>query len=62
MRARAREKQKKKIIIPFSFAVSIIFYIFAGRIKMDTAKVLRKDEALNLVRRYKEVIAPRFNG
>ena len=27
---------------------------------MDTAKVLRKDEALNLVRRYKEVIAPRF--
>lgn len=29
---------------------------------MDTAKVLRKDEALNLVRRYKEVIAPRFNG
>lgn len=29
---------------------------------MDTPKVLRKDEALDLVRRYKEVIAPRFNG
>ena len=29
---------------------------------MDTSKVLRKDEALNLVRRYKEVIAPRFDS
>ena len=27
---------------------------------MDTPKVLRKDEALDLVRRYKEVITPRF--
>ena len=29
---------------------------------MDTPKVLRKEEALELVRRYKEIIAPRFNG
>lgn len=29
---------------------------------MDTPKVLRKEEALELVRRYKEVISPRFNG
>ncbi|MCH5179509.1 MAG: nucleotidyltransferase domain-containing protein [Prevotellaceae bacterium] len=29
---------------------------------MDTPKILGKDEALNLVRRYKEVIAPRFNS
>ena len=29
---------------------------------MDTPKVLRKEEALELVRRYKEVIAPRFGG
>ncbi|MBQ8657111.1 MAG: nucleotidyltransferase domain-containing protein [Prevotella sp.] len=27
---------------------------------MDTPKILRKDEAIELVRRYKEVIAPRF--
>ena len=27
---------------------------------MDTPKILRKDEALNLVRRYKDLIAPRF--
>jgi hypothetical protein len=29
---------------------------------MDTPKVLRKEEALELVRRYKEVIAPRFDS
>ena len=29
---------------------------------MDNPKVLTKDEALGLVRQYKEVIAPRFNG
>ena len=29
---------------------------------MDTPKVLGKDEALELVRRYKEVISPRFDG
>ena len=29
---------------------------------MDTPKVLRKEEALNLVRRYKKVIAPRFDS
>lgn len=29
---------------------------------MDTPKVLRKEEALDLVRRYKEVIAPRFDS
>ena len=28
---------------------------------MDTPRILRKDEALNIVRRYKEVIAPRFS-
>lgn len=28
---------------------------------MDTPKILGKDEAINLVRRYKEVIAPRFD-
>ena len=28
---------------------------------MDTTKILRKDEALELVRRYKEIIAPRFD-
>ena len=28
---------------------------------MDTPKVLRKDEALDIVRRYKELIAPRFS-
>ncbi len=28
---------------------------------MDTPKVLGKEEALNLVRRYKEIIAPRFS-
>ena len=27
---------------------------------MDTAKVLRKDEALDLVRRYKDLVVPRF--
>lgn len=27
---------------------------------MDTPKILRKDEALALVRRYKEIISPRF--
>ena len=27
---------------------------------MDTSKILRKDEALNLVRKYKAAIAPRF--
>lgn len=27
---------------------------------MDTAKVLRKDEALDLVRRYKDIVVPRF--
>ena len=30
--------------------------------RMDTPKVLRKEEALELVRKYKEIIAPRFNG
>lgn len=29
---------------------------------MDTPRVLSRDEALNLVRRYKQVITPRFNG
>ena len=29
---------------------------------MDTPKVLRKDEALNLVRRYKDMISPRFGS
>ena len=29
---------------------------------MDTPKVLDRDEALSLVRRYKQVISPRFNG
>ena len=29
---------------------------------MDTPKVLTKQEALGLVRRYKQVIAPRFNN
>ncbi len=29
---------------------------------MDTPKILRKDEALDIVRRYKEVISPRFDG
>jgi len=29
---------------------------------MDTTKVLTRDEALDLVRQYKRVIAPRFNG
>ena len=29
---------------------------------MDTPKVLRKDEAIELVRRYKEVISSRFDG
>ena len=29
---------------------------------MDTPKVLNKEEALNLVRKYKKLIAPRFNG
>ena len=29
---------------------------------MDTPKILRKDEAIDLVRRYKEVIAPRFDS
>lgn len=29
---------------------------------MDTARVLSRDEALGLVRRYKRVIAPRFGG
>jgi len=29
---------------------------------MDTPRVLSRDEALNLVRRYKQVIMPRFNG
>lgn len=28
---------------------------------MDTTKVLRKDEALELVRQYKQVISPRFD-
>ena len=28
---------------------------------MDTPKILRKDEALKLVRKYKEIIAPRFD-
>jgi len=28
---------------------------------MDTPRILRKDEALDLVRRYKEVISPRFD-
>lgn len=28
---------------------------------MDTAKILRKDEAIELARRYKEIIAPRFD-
>ena len=29
---------------------------------MDTPKVLTRDEALQLVRKYKQVISPRFNG
>ena len=29
---------------------------------MDTPRVLSRDEALDLVRRYKQVISPRFNG
>ena len=29
---------------------------------MDTPKVLSRDEALNIVRQYKQVISPRFNG
>lgn len=29
---------------------------------MDTPRVLSRDEALDLVRQYKEVIMPRFNG
>ncbi len=29
---------------------------------MDTPKILRKDEALDLVRRYKDVIMPRFGN
>ena len=29
---------------------------------MDTPRVLSRDEALDIVRRYKEVISPRFNG
>lgn len=29
---------------------------------MDTPKVLGKEEALDIVRRYKDVIAPRFGG
>ena len=29
---------------------------------MDTPKVLSRDEAIDLVRRYKQVISPRFNG
>lgn len=29
---------------------------------MDTPKVLTRDEALQLVREYKRVISPRFNG
>jgi len=29
---------------------------------MDTPRVLSRDEALNLVQRYKQVILPRFNG
>ena len=29
---------------------------------MDTPKVLTRDEALQLVRQYKQVILPRFNG
>ena len=29
---------------------------------MDTPRVLSRDEALNLVRQYKQVISPRFNG
>ena len=29
---------------------------------MDTPKVLTRDEAIQLVRQYKRVISPRFNG
>ena len=29
---------------------------------MDTPRVLSRDEAIDLVRRYKQVISPRFNG
>ena len=29
---------------------------------MDTPRVLSRDEAIDLVRRYKQVILPRFNG
>ena len=29
---------------------------------MDTPKVLSRDEALNIVKQYKQVISPRFNG
>lgn len=29
---------------------------------MDTPRILSRDEAIQLVRRYKQVIAPRFNG